>query len=82
MSKAIIENGYGLASIVWPGVVFWKNRTNCTLVDRWGEANLRLSFGGRLPHLNETIFFKSSRLLPKEIAWFINYTAEPSWHAD
>ena len=82
MSKAILEKGYGLASIVWPGVVFWDNRTNCTLIDRWGEANLKKTFGGRLPHLNETIFFKSSRLLPKEIAQLIDYPGEPSWHAE
>lgn len=82
MSKAILQQGYGLASIVWPGVVFWENRTNCTLIDRWGEANLKLSFGGRLPHLNETIFFKSSRLLPKEIADLIEYPGEPTWHAE
>jgi hypothetical protein len=81
MSKAVLKAGYGLASIIWPGIVFWENRTNCTLVDRWGEANLKLSFGGRLPHLNETIFFKSSRLLPQEIANVIDFPGEASWHA-
>jgi hypothetical protein len=81
MSKAILQAGYGLASIIWPGIVFWENRTNCTLVDEWVETNLKLSFGGRLPHLNETIFFKSSRLLPKEIAELIDYPGEPSWHS-
>mmetsp|Transcript_20154 Transcript_20154/g.30303 ORF Transcript_20154/g.30303 Transcript_20154/m.30303 type:complete len:352 (+) Transcript_20154:107-1162(+) len=83
MSKAILDEGYGLASIVWPGIVFWKNRTNCTLIDRWGEANLKLSFGGRLPFLNETIFFKTSRLLPLEMAELINFPGlKASWHAE
>lgn len=81
MSKAVLNAGYGLVSMIWPGVVFWENRTNCTLVDRWGEANLKVSFGGRLPYLNETIFFKSSRLLPKEIADVIGFSGEASWHA-
>jgi hypothetical protein len=82
ISKAILNKGFGLASIVWPGVVFWENRTNCTLVDPWGEENLKLRFGGRLPYLNETIFFKSSRLLPHDIAKLIGYDKKPSWHSD
>mmetsp|Transcript_9943 Transcript_9943/g.14637 ORF Transcript_9943/g.14637 Transcript_9943/m.14637 type:complete len:350 (+) Transcript_9943:130-1179(+) len=82
MSTAILKEGYGLASIVWPGIVFWENRTNCTLIDSWGEANLKSSFGGRLPFLNETIFFKTSRLLPLEMAQLIDFPGlKASWHA-
>jgi hypothetical protein len=34
---------------------------------------------GRIPKLDETIFFKSSRFLTKEIAKEINWTLEYDW---
>jgi hypothetical protein len=81
MSKALLQEGRGLASLFPKTVVFWRNRTQCTLRDRWTESQLREDYGGRLPHLNETLFFKSSRLLTREIKELIQYPRNATWHA-
>ena len=84
MSKAILQAGYGLSAIIpnWSGTVFWENRTNCTMIDKWSNKLMRVSFGGRIPSLEEMIFFKTSRMLPKEYAELIQYPREPHWFAE
>ena len=71
MSQAILNAGYGIAGAM-------NNVTAMTMDaechhDIWEEASIREYWGGRVPLMNETIFFKSSRFLPNHIAQEIDY---------
>lgn len=48
--------------------------------DIWIESRLKSIYDGRVPSLEDTIFFKTSRLLPFEIAAEINYTGKIDWN--
>ena len=78
MSQAILNAGHGIASLLPPIVLLSENRTMCTILDMWNRGGLEETFGHILTS-NETLFFKSSRFLPKEIAQQIEYPGDPHW---
>ncbi|KAL3812052.1 hypothetical protein ACHAXA_010024, partial [Cyclostephanos tholiformis] len=47
--------------------------------DPWMESRLKAIFNGRVPSLDDVMFFKTSRLLPPDIASQINYTGIIHW---
>ncbi|KAI2508859.1 hypothetical protein MHU86_5593 [Fragilaria crotonensis] len=86
MSKLIVQAGYGISSIVRPTTLFRHNKTQClnkhgnaTLNDIWLGKPLTEYFG-RIPSLDEVIFFKTSRILTPETADLINFTLEVDWN--
>ena len=78
MSQAIFKAGYGIASLLPLTVLLPENRTMCTIFDMWSRGGLEERFGHVLTS-NETLFFKSSRFLPKELAKLIEYPGDPHW---
>jgi hypothetical protein len=78
MSGAILNAGYGISSVLWETTIFAHNKTSCQADDYWTQDDLLETFC-HLPSLNETIFFKTSRLLPQHIADQIGYQSEPNW---
>ena len=84
MGKVITNEGYGLAPILVssPGmeVLTNKNKASCQAKDPWMGSRLREIYGGSLPTLEDVVFFKTSRLLPEDIAKRINYTDKIDWN--
>jgi len=78
MGQAILNSGHGLASLLPRIVIMPENRTKCSNFDIWGKSGLTKKFG-HIPSCNETLFFKSSRLLTKEVAQMIEYPGKPHW---
>ena len=86
LSKLIMQAGYGISSVVRPTTLFRHNATQClnkygndTLGDIWLGKQLKEYFG-RIPSLDEVIFFKTSRILTPETADLINYTLPVDWN--
>jgi hypothetical protein len=86
LSELIVEAGYGISSVVWPTTLFRHNVTQClnkygndTLGDIWLGKPL-MEYFGRIPSLDDVIFFKTSRILTPETASLINYTLEVDWN--
>ena len=74
MSRAILDAGFALRPLIGNYTVSRKAkldkaelRKKNILGDIWFPGHLRRAFGGRLPTLEEVIFFKTSRFLPPEI---------------
>ena len=86
MGKVITKEGYGLAPILVPSqgmeVLTNVNKTSCVAKDPWMGSRLRQIYGGNLPTLEDVVFFKTSRLLPEDIAKRINYTDKVDWNWD
>ena len=86
MGKVITNEGYGLAPIIVssPGmdVLTNDNKASCQAKDPWMGSRLREIYGGELPKLEDVVFFKTSRLLPEDIAKRINYTDKINWNWD
>ena len=86
MSRLLLKAGYGISSVVRPTIIFQHNSTRClnkygndTLNDIWIGKRLTEYFG-RIPSLDEVVFFKTSRILTPETASLINYTLEVDWN--
>ncbi|KAI2507395.1 hypothetical protein MHU86_7008 [Fragilaria crotonensis] len=86
LSELIVQAGYGISSVVRPTTLFGLNKTHClnkyaneTLGDIWLGKPL-IEYFGRIPSLDEVIFFKTSRILTPETADLINYTLEVNWN--
>merc|ERR1712176_1502856 len=47
--------------------------------DIWIESRMKSMYNNTIPSLDETIFFKTSRFLPQDIAQRINYTDQIFW---
>lgn len=74
MSRAILDAGFALRPLIGNYTVSRKAKLDKAelekkniLRDIWFPRPLRRAFGGRLPTLEEVIFFKTSRFLPPEI---------------
>lgn len=82
LSKAIMNAGYGITSIMGPElVVFKKNKTFCSEAhrgDRW-IAKLQIEDYGRLLDLHETLFFKTSRFMSEATKREINFTLDANF---
>ena len=78
MGQAILNSGHGLASLLPRIVLTPEDKTQCLNFDIWGKSGLIKKFG-HIPSCNETLFFKSSRMLTKEVAQMIEYPGEPHW---
>lgn len=86
MSNLLLHAGYGISSILRPITIFQQNRTLClnrygndTLNDMWIGNPLNEYFG-KVPSLDEVIFFKTSRILTPETAELINFTMVVDWN--
>jgi len=79
MSRILLDAGYAIRSILRNTTIQnWHDP--CEGEDMWFKSRLKEFTGlGRVPHLNETIFFKTSRVLPEEIANKIKYTRHVHW---
>ena len=73
MSRYLMTRGHAVRSILRNTTL--TNFTGpCEGLDIWMTHRLMETYGGRLPSLNETIFYKTSRVLTEEIAQLINWT--------
>jgi hypothetical protein len=86
MSTLLLQAGYGISSILRPITIFQNNVTSCrdeqsneTLNDLWLTYRLKDYFG-KMPSLDEVIFFKTSRILTPETAALINFTLKVDWN--
>lgn len=84
LSDIVLKSGYGISSLLQPTVLFEHNKTDCaydktSLKDLWLTHRLEDHFG-KIPSLDEVIFFKTSRVLTPETAKQINYTLEVNWN--
>ena len=83
MGRILMRKGFGVAPIVRPTVVFQSNTSSCQSdakynSDLWLVGRMKKEFG-RIPRLDEMIFFKGSRVFPDHLAAEINYTLEVNW---
>ena len=87
MSAAILDAGYALAPylnhrqpqcdyLLKEEITYNNREKKCLFGDMWRAKVLKRMFWGRFPTLNETLFFKTSRLIPLEIAREIGYDAK------
>lgn len=79
MGTLVLHAGYGLDPLLPSNAqpIFLHNESNCDAVDMWIGTRLRnLTTTGRIPFLNETLFFKSSRYTSPELAQEIGYRAK------
>lgn len=79
MGRHIVEAGYAIAPFLRYVSYDKDNATNCSIKDLWISSNLK-EYYGRIPSLNETLFFKTSRYLSEETAREINYTGLRDWN--
>jgi hypothetical protein len=73
MSELILSSGFGFDPFLRPQVIFRENKTQCYGNDTWIGENLRELYQGRIPFLNETVFFKSTRYISPELAKEIGF---------
>eukprot|EP00546_Thalassionema_frauenfeldii_P020856 CAMPEP_0178903650 /NCGR_PEP_ID=MMETSP0786-20121207/5270_1 /TAXON_ID=186022 /ORGANISM="Thalassionema frauenfeldii, Strain CCMP 1798" /LENGTH=431 /DNA_ID=CAMNT_0020575035 /DNA_START=235 /DNA_END=1527 /DNA_ORIENTATION=+ len=82
LSKAIIQNNFGISPIIEPTVITKENKMACqkqgAYDDIWVTEKMKKKFG-RVLELNETIFFKTSRLMSASTAKEINFTLRVNW---
>jgi hypothetical protein len=76
MGELILEAGYAIDPYLRSQAIFKHNKSNCQGKDLWLGSPLRAAYGGRIPLLNETVFFKSTRFLSPELAEEIGYKAK------
>jgi hypothetical protein len=86
MSRLLLKAGYGISSVVRPTTIFQTNSTQClneyrndTLNDIWISKRL-IEYYGKIPSLDDVVFFKTSRILTPETANLINYTLRVDWN--
>lgn len=79
MSRYLMTRGYAVRSILRNTTL--TNFTGpCDGLDIWMTHRLQEAYGGRLPSIHETIFYKSSRVMTQEIAQLINWTRPINWN--
>jgi hypothetical protein len=77
MSTLLLQAGYGLDPYLKSQAIFKHNKSQCESEDLWLGRNLQnLTAPGRMPYLNETIFWKSTRYMTPALAQEIGYKAE------
>lgn len=81
LNQLVLNHGYALTSILREPVepITKENRDNCVAEDMWTVSNLKEAFGGEVPTWRETILWRSSRYLPKDIAQTIGYKGKINW---
>lgn len=84
MSQLILQEGYGISPILRPLIIFSHNTSQCKdgaepQKDLWITWRLEDYFG-KLPSLDEVIFFKTSRILTPETAKQLNFTMQVDWN--
>jgi len=82
MSRIILEAGYGIASVLKPTVVVAANVSVCqgdaNYQDQWMTDQMMSNYG-RVLDLEETVFFKTSRLMSETTKKDINFTLKVNW---
>ena len=78
MGVSIMRAGYGIEAFLRPKQYFKDDK--CTDNDLWLTSHLNETFGGRMPRLQDTLFFKTSRVLTPEIAEEIKFTGKVDWN--
>jgi hypothetical protein len=75
MGEILLDAGFAIDPYLRSQAVFGHNKSECSGEDLWVGSFLKEEFGGRIPFLNETIFFKSTRFMSPELADEIGYKA-------
>jgi hypothetical protein len=78
MGTLILSKGYGITSLTRPKIITSENSDSCLDRDLWLSTELNLTYG-KIPSLEEIMFFKTSRILTKETAELINFTGNIWW---
>lgn len=82
MSREIMNAGYGVASIIKPIVLNTKSvsacRANDDYRDQWMTNQMNTDYG-RLLDLEDTVFFKTSRIMSEATKKELNFTLEVNW---
>lgn len=76
MGDLILQAGYGIEAYLRSELILDHNQSRCQTKDMWLGAHLKEAYAGRIPLLNETIFFKSTRYLTPDLAEEIGYDAK------
>ena len=79
MGQLILDKGFAIESLTRPKALTKENRDNCTDEDMWLTTRLHDIYG-RIPSLEDVLFFKTSRVLTPEVAVTINFTGSIWWN--
>ena len=79
MGQLILDKGFAIESLTRPKALTKENRDNCTDEDMWLTTRLHELYG-RIPSLEDVLFFKTSRVLTPEMAVIINFTGSIWWN--
>jgi hypothetical protein len=74
MSQAILAAHYSIADYLTNTTISSKDLETCQHLDMWKQHLLQERFGFGCCSLEQTLFFKSSRFVPPQVAKQINYT--------
>ena len=86
MSDLLLHAGYGISSVVMPTALLGHNSSQClnkhgneTVKDIWITNHMN-EYLGKVPSLDDVVFFKTSRILTPETANLINFTLDVDWN--
>ena len=79
MSRLLLNNGHAITSLTRTKVLTRENRLHCTDKDLWLTKHLTETYG-KIPALDDVMFFKTSRILTDEIIELINFTGTITWN--
>ena len=79
MSRVILEKGYSIESLTRSKILTKENREDCIDKDMWLTSHLNEIYG-KIPSLEDVLFFKTSRVLTPETAVIINFTGSIWWN--
>lgn len=80
LSFVILQGRFGISPLIRPTVLFKANSTKCAMAypDMWITKVMEKHFG-RVLDLEDTVFFKTSRLMSNKTAKEINLTIPVTW---
>lgn len=67
MGEILLKAGYAIDPFLRSQAIFEHNKSQCEGKDLWLGTRLKENYG-RIPFLNETVFFKSTRYMTPELA--------------
>ena len=79
MGSRILKGGYAIQSLLQDAIITDATKKECQEGDIWLSDRFKARYG-RIPFLNETIFFKTSRVLSPETAKEIGYQGKIDWN--
>lgn len=74
MSQFLLKNGHSIRSIIQNTTI--RSLKKCDTEDLWYPETIVSVYGGRMPSIRETIFWKGTRFLTDEVADLLDFKRE------